>query len=289
MGVFQGCSRLVLVAVNMLFTLIGLALLVVGCIVRFGANVLDPYLNDLLSALSELMKKAGTDLDLANFDLGEYLSNASLAVIIIGTFFFVVGILGCCGACCKLRPFLVVYAVILILIVLAEVLFVILLFVIRDKIKDVLKQPMLDSIREDFTGFNGTDVITLGWNFAMISFKCCGVDNYTDFWNASRWIRTYNDPTLNFTQTLEAPIACCKLNGTFPNVEAPANFTCAVHPNPEISNIDKGCFQAFEDFLTGNSNVMIGVGAGVVLIELLMIIFAFCVCHQNNKKVDDYD
>ncbi|XP_071095703.1 tetraspanin-18B-like [Haliotis cracherodii] len=289
MGVLVGCSRIFLVIINGIFAVIGLVFLVVGCIVRFGSGILDPYLQDLYTSLQRFMEQAGQSVDLSNFNLGDYLQDATLALILLGVFFFIIGIFGCIGGCCKVRCMLIVYAVLISLIVLAEVLFVILLFTIRDTVDNNIKGPMKTSIEESYTGFNSTDLVSLGWNFAMVNFKCCGVDNYTEFQDAKKWINKYTPKQTNMSITLAVPIACCKLNGSFPNINLPTEFTCATDPTSALSNIDKGCYQAIWDIINDNSNIMIGVGVGVVVVELLMIILACIVCCKEKKKNDDYD
>ena len=68
-------------------------------------------------------------------------------------------------------------------------------------------------------------------------FKCCGVGNYTDFSEAKKWDRTYD--TEQGAVNLTVPIACCKLNGSFPDVTIPTDFSCAVSPTSANANIDQ--------------------------------------------------
>lgn len=284
MGACVGFSQCVLIVINLIFSLFGLVFLVVGCVVRFGSSLMDNILQDFYAAIQKLMEKAGSSSSLANFNVGDYLQSATLAFILLGTFFFVMGVLGCVGACCKVKTCLVIYAVIIGLIILGEIIFVVLIFTIRDKLETALKTPLLDSLRDDYVGINSSDAISLGWNFAMTAFKCCGVNNYSDFLNTKKWIRDYTVPGTNETFNLTVPIACCKMNGTFPNVDPPRDLTCAEIPTPDNANIEKGCYNALVDFLVENSNIMIGVGASLAAIEVLMFIFAICVCRDQSKE-----
>ncbi|XP_076457437.1 tetraspanin-18-like [Babylonia areolata] len=289
MGACVGFSQCILVVFNLVFALFGLVFLVVGCVVRFGSHLLDNILQDFYSALQKLMEKAGSSSSLSSFNLGDYLQSATLAFIVLGAFFFLLGILGCVGACCKNKFCLSVYAAIVGVIIAGEVVFVVLLFTIRDKLETALESPLYDSLRNDYVGINSSDAISLGWNFAMITFKCCGVENYTDFQNASHWQRTYNAGQGRGVN-LTVPVACCRLNGTFPDVQMPEDFTCAVNPNPTISNIDKGCYDALIDFLVDNSDILIAVGATIAAVEILLFIFAICVCCADvRKKYDEVE
>ncbi|KAK7106007.1 tetraspanin-1-like [Littorina saxatilis] len=286
MGACVGISQCVLVIINLVFALFGLVFLVVGCVVRFGSHLMDNILQDFYTAIQRLMEKAGSSSTLSSFNLGDYLQSATLAFILLGAFFFVLGMAGCIGACCQNKCCLVVYAAIMGVIIVGEIVFVVLLFTIRDQLETTLENPLYDSLRNDYVGINSSDAISLGWNFAMITFKCCGVENYTDFNDARSWQRSY-DVGQGLDVNLTVPIACCKLNGTFPDVTLPDNFTCALSPNSGNANIDQGCYNALVDFLVDNSNILIGVGAAIAAVEILMFILAICVCRADSKKYDE--
>ncbi|XP_012937189.1 tetraspanin-18 [Aplysia californica] len=144
------------------------------------------------------------------------------------------------------------YAAILLILILVELAVVIGIFAFTDQVSSFVKKSMLSSLEEDYKGINGTDAVTVGWNFLMIVFKCCGVENSEDFSSASKWPRKYTQPgppingsvTLTsppITVTLETPIACCKTKGEFPDVTLlePNDITCALSPNERNSNMDK--------------------------------------------------
>nr|KAG5703581.1 hypothetical protein BaRGS_000966 [Batillaria attramentaria] len=284
MGVCTGFSQCALVVINAIFALFGLVFLVVGCVVRFGSHLLDKYLQDFYGALQKLIENSGSHSSLSNFNIGDYLESATLAFILLGVFFFLLGIVGCIGACCKVKCFLVLYAVVIGIIIVGEIVFVVLLFTIRDTLEDTLRSPLYESLENSYEGLNSSTAISLGWNFAMITFKCCGVENYTDFEKATKWQQHRNYSIGNVTYELKVPIACCKLNGSFPDVKVPETPTCAVNPTTNNTNIDQGCYNALVDFLLDNSDIMIGVGAAVAAVEVLMFIFAICVCHAANRK-----
>lgn len=279
MGACVGLSQCVLVVFNVIFALFGLVFMVVGFVVRFGSHLLDDMLQDFYSAIQKLMEQAGSHSSLSSFNLGDYLQSATLAFILLGAFFFLLGIVGCIGACCKIKSCLIVYTVVIGIIILGEVVFVVLIFTVRDQLTTSLQTPLYDSL-DDFIGINSSDAISLGWNFAMTTFKCCGVENYTDFEvHAKHWQRQYFN--------LIVPIACCKLNGSFTDVSTRMNLTCATEPTLDNANIHQGCYNALVDFLVDNSDIMIGVGASIAGIEILMFIFAICVCREESRNKFD--
>ena len=55
-----------------------------------------------------MLTSPGSGSTLSNFNLGDYLQSATLAFIILGALFFVLGFVGCVGACCKNKCCLVI-------------------------------------------------------------------------------------------------------------------------------------------------------------------------------------
>lgn len=272
MGCCEGCGQILLVIINLLFSLIGIVLLVVACLVRFGSDLVDSYLQNAYTAFQQALQDAAHDsnINISDLDIGDIAGDASLAFIVIGAFFFVLGIFGCIGAVCKVKFLLIVYTIVLVTIFIAEVVFVILLFSIKSTIDGWIRTPLIDKLQEDYTGTNGTDPFTLSMNFVMHEFKCCGIDSYTEFDNATKWIR--RDPSQR------VPYICCDDSN---------DTSCTLNPSGNNSYIDQGCYEAVNDWLTDHSSVLIGVGASVAAVQLVLIISSIVICCQNRNNVDD--
>ncbi|XP_045208026.1 tetraspanin-1-like [Mercenaria mercenaria] len=271
MGCCEGCGQILLVLINLLFSLIGIALLVVACLVRFGSDLLDSYLQDAYSAFQKALEDAASDnnINISDLDIGDIAGDASLAFIVIGAFFFILGIFGCIGAVCKVKFLLIVYTIVLMTIFIAELVFVILLFTIKSTLDGWIRSPLITKLQDDYTGINGNDTFTLTMNFVMHEFECCGIDNYKEFNNSKRWKRTID-------QTI--PFICCKNS---------SDTQCVSNPSENNSFIDQGCYEAVNNWLTDHSSVLIGVGTSVAAIQLLLIIFSLVICCQSRKDDDD--
>ena len=78
--------------------------------VRFGSDLLDSYLQDAYRAFQKALEEAAADdnVDLSDLDIGDIAGDASVAFIVIGAFFFILGIFGCIGAVCKVKFLLIV-------------------------------------------------------------------------------------------------------------------------------------------------------------------------------------
>lgn len=70
------------------------------------------YLADIYSEFRNSLENV-SDANLSNFDIADLIGDITLSFIVIGAFFFVIGILGCIGACCTVRPMLIMVSIIL--------------------------------------------------------------------------------------------------------------------------------------------------------------------------------
>lgn len=281
MGCCEGCGQVLLVLINLLFSLIGIVLLVVSCLVRFGSDLLDTYLRDAYSAFQKAIQSAAAqqDFDISGLDIGDIIGDASIGFIVIGAFFFILGIFGCIGAICKVKFLLIVYTIVLMTIFVAELVFVILLAAAKSTVDGWIRTPLIKKLKDDYSGTSGTDPFTLTINFVMHEFKCCGIDNYTEFENADKWNQTRGGQ--------KVPSFCCRdvTNKTVTKY-------CTENPTSNNSYIDEGCYKAVNNWVKENSSVLIGVGAGVAAVQLILIVFSMVIyCkrrHEDDEKKGEH-
>ncbi|XP_055995211.1 CD151 antigen-like [Ostrea edulis] len=268
MGCGSAIGKAFLVTVNTIFTILGLVLLIIGCIVKFNKELVTKYADELFKVIK---------LESANLNLDELLSSSAVVFIIVGVVILIVGVLGCLGACCGWRAFLVIYAIIVFLVLIAEIAGVVLAAFMKKDVEKVVKDGLKKSITEFYKGDEFQEPVTLAWNSIFIEFDCCGVDNYMDFDNATNWNKTFKGQPLN----LVTPVSCCNtITGEFPALNYPTSTNCATNPQDADSNWKKGCYSAIEDFINKYSNIFIGIGAVVAVFEILCIVFAICVCRS---------
>ena len=94
--------------VSSFFQVIGLALFIAACIVRWGTDIVDKYFQDAYDKFVKALEEAGGSSDISQLNIGDLLGDATIAFIVIGLFFFLLGIAGSIGACCKVRCLLIV-------------------------------------------------------------------------------------------------------------------------------------------------------------------------------------
>ncbi|KAI2649612.1 CD63 antigen [Labeo rohita] len=146
------CVKYLLFFFNFIFWLCGLALIVVGVLVKVSIN-----------ATAILKGHTGS----------------SLVVIVVGVIIFFIAFFGCCGAWKENQCMITMFAVFLSLIVIIEIGAAITGYVLRTKLTDLLSKG-LDSL---VAGYNETDNKE-ALDTIQKHFKCCGVNSSEDWSNS---------------------------------------------------------------------------------------------------------
>ncbi|CAD7081998.1 unnamed protein product [Hermetia illucens] len=224
------------------------------------------------SSLIALLKMVESE-HLENFTQPRIIEDLAYVLIACGAVMFLLSFLGYCGALQESTCLLTTYGILMILILLAELTVGGLAIGYKTRTKDETMKFLQSTITRyySYSTSNQTDVVTAAWNEIMIDLNCCGVQNYKDFesspaWNANKGNRT-------------VPETCCILeNGMLKDPNCPNT------PTDANSYMNKGCFEAMVEWLINHQNIIIIVGVGIALVELIIIFLAFCLC----KAIDKY-
>nr|KAF6468472.1 tetraspanin 4 [Rousettus aegyptiacus] len=120
------------------------------------------------------------------------LSAANL-LIVTGTLVMAIGFVGCIGAIKENRCLLLTFFVMLLLVFLLEATVTILFFAYTDKIDRYAQRDLKKGLH--LYGTPGNVGLTNAWSIIQTDFRCCGVANYTD------WFEVYN--------ATRVPDSCC--------------------------------------------------------------------------------
>lgn len=290
------CAKYVLFAFNVIFFLGGAAVLGVGIWVRVDTG---SYLDFLTN-----VDPSNAATDVTNNLLSQnisYIHTMAYILIGIGSFVFLVGFMGCCGACKEWRPLLVGYAICLIIIMMVEVGVGIAVGVYKDQVLGSLTEEMKNWAKS--YDFRSTDLdpkyptrirplitpgltnatrlaATNGWNAMQVYLKCCGAgsDGFLDFRASPYW-----------SSSQQAPVFCCKMENPSLLDLGASNVECARIRNPTNSYQNTGCVDRVTDFINANAPAVIGVAVGIGLVELVGVIFAFCLCCAIGDKYKSYN
>lgn len=272
MGALSTLSRVVIVVINILFLLIGLAFFAGGLFVRFGSSVIDGYISNIIDSLEKSINSSGfTDIDIKSlFSLTDILYGVAVGLICFGLFLLIITILGICGGCCNIRVMLIIYVIICGTLLIGQIVVIGILYGSPNTFHDPAKASLKSSIQSDYQGLNGTNLVSIAWNVVNQQFKCCGANDYSDFTGATQW-------TVEYTSTLLTPLSCCK---TLPSS---TDFSCASSPTTANNYQETGCYETIWNSTLGNVPVVAGTLAGIAVFQLLLIIFA-CIIILSGRK-----
>ncbi|PVD32554.1 hypothetical protein C0Q70_07995 [Pomacea canaliculata] len=201
------------------------------------------------------------------------LQGGAIALIVGGAFLFITGFAGCCGAVKEIKCLLGIYIAIVLLIVIAEVVAAALAIAFKDRIEQKFKEGLVEAIQKEYDGnLTSGNPFSRAFDYAQVEFDCCGVENYTDFVN-STWDKNKGND--------KVPQTCCKVadkNQYFDtNVLNLEDKSCpTTDPSLKKLNTNTPCYGAIRDWVMKHVGIIIGIGFGIVAIEVLAVGLAIC-------------
>ncbi|XP_061102174.1 CD82 antigen-like [Conger conger] len=226
----------------------------------FGALILGFGLWILLDNQSfiAVLQEASTSLKVACYIL-----------IGVGSMSMLMGFLGCIGTIYEIRCLLGLYFTCLLLILLAQVVAGALFYFQREMLKKEVSTVM-NRIIVDYTGQNRTTDVA--WDYIQRTIQCCGWTGPGN-WSENTLIR-------NSSQALY-PCSC--RNTSLPGVDVKSGGFCETL-SPEWPVYSTGCISSVEAWLLSNAGVILGVCAGVAVIELLGMVLSLCLCKSVHQE-----
>lgn len=258
------CMKWLLFIFNFIFFLGGAAVLGIGIWMHVDKNI-------------------GQWLIVISGDPNDPLYRASTIVLMtVGAFVFLVGFLGCCGACKESQCMLCTYAILLVLVFIAMLVGAILAIVFRNRLGDEMRDTMKYQVSSEVVDqYNGTTAITAAWNALQMDLECCGSVGPRDYINNTNfnWNANPGNPV---------PRTCCvQADGVSkdPTNPRPKNLaTCYDHAKSGVTSNEfvwsKGCYDEFNGWMGSKAAILIGVGIGIAVIQIVGIIFACCLRKQ---------
>ncbi len=204
-------------------------------------------------------------------------------LIATGAFIFIISFLGYCGAIKESRVLLTAYGLFIVIITLAQVGAIAFAAYKKEDAETHTKEFFLHTIRNYYTTKDQKDAVTLAWDVMQSQLQCCGVHNSEDFQLASEFVKYAREDGRGQI----VPEACCKLDPKYdPLLFHPADENCVTAPTTSNSYMRMGCYDKVNQILINNMNVVIGAAAGVIAVQILGIIFAFCLCKAVGGERD---
>ncbi|XP_020835013.1 tetraspanin-4 isoform X1 [Phascolarctos cinereus] len=186
------------------------------------------------------------------------LSAANL-LIVTGTFVMVIGFVGCIGAIKENKCLLLSFFIMLLIVFLLELMVAILFFVYTDQIDTYAQRDLKKGLH--LYGAEGNIGLTNAWSIIQTDFRCCGVSNYTD------WFEVYN--------STRVPDSCCLEFSESCGLHSPGTWWKAP------------CYETVKIWLQENLLAVGIFGLCTALVQILGLTFAMTMYCQV-VKADTY-
>jgi len=204
------------------------------------------------------------------FEMKDYLSflgdtgfvDATIVFIVVGVVLTVVSFFGICAVCTDNGCMFKTFGCLMAIVVIAEFGIAIAILILKVDAEDAISKAMRDNLNN-----YGTDGdVTSSWDEIQQDLKCCGVDTYIDWKNT-----TFNQNGTNNN----APDSCCKDGQT---------QDCGKDQLKDKPDkiFEKGCLKQFEDYIEDNAYIVGGAGAGLGLLQIIVLIGSFCLAKRDN-------
>jgi hypothetical protein len=292
---FKTFAKVLLIIINIFFGLAGLLMLAFGIALVVAPQKVISFLSTTLS-FNELTDGSG-DL------IVEIIKASGIFMIILGGIVTIIAFFGFFGACCESNCMLVTYAIILIIIVLAEVALIIFAAVyptVFEKVgEQAFNETLMKEYKKDLTLYsNGTlsvdkaTPVETSWNAFQVKFNCCGSANFSDYQRFTWMKLDCEDPSKCPTASL-VPLTCCKLKvgGQIPKtwddfVDPRSCMETAAETSTNREGCSKKVINAAKDYIMSFSKIAIGIAAGIVGLEIILITLAFimCCCRDGSRS-----
>jgi len=184
----------------------------------------------------------------------ERYANGAILLGVCGVILFVLGFLGCCGASKENSCMLYTFAALLSVIVIAEVAGAIYVFAVNPAGSNEFIEDKMEEAMKNYGQGDEYDGVTIAWNVAQYTLKCCGVDESGDWRKNSG---TYK----------QIPDSCYK------DAECETWQKCTSGKSSGDLYSD-GCLTKIETFAEDNMKLVGGIAIGIALLQVLGVIIA---------------
>ncbi|XP_053977329.1 CD9 antigen-like [Hylaeus anthracinus] len=249
-----GFVKYALVCVNLIFWAVGLA----------GVVLAAWLLTDQTFLMSLAQEQH-------NFYNGLYILLAA------GILMLIVAFLGCCGAFRESQCMLVAFFSCLLVVIVAQIAAGAWLHYNSNSLEGLVKSSVINTVKNKYGVDNSQ---TQAVDAFQSGLGCCGATGPAD-WAGSKYATKDRSMPVSLTVSddgnniYKVPESCCKDKDSTA-CKLSQNIKVASEINPAIYN--EGCIDKLMDVLNSQKNVVIGVTAGVGILELLGLIFSLVLC-----------
>ncbi|ESP04271.1 hypothetical protein LOTGIDRAFT_237453 [Lottia gigantea] len=228
------CIKFIIFAFNFLFVIVACGLIGLGSYIQI--------------TLSEFFDFFGNEF-----------AGPGIVLIIVGLVIFVVATFGCCGALKENYCCIMTFAVLLGIIFVIQIAAGISGFILRES----MRTEIVKILKNAEPNYGKNDGVTKTWDKLQRKFECCGVDNYTEWFD--------------YTADKSVPESCCK----------DAESAACKNRTQTITDDDfytRSCVKGFVGWLQDEIGIVGGAGIGLAFVEVVGIILACCLAMAIRKE-----
>ena len=140
-------------------------------------------------------------------------------------------------------------------------------FAFRKSLTHTLRQELLDGIQDRYL-LDDSNGIKTTWDQIQLNFNCCGVNNYTDWYQISAW------PSENWV-----PNSCCiPVTHNETEYEIEDEEQCGKNPDLTVSRFRRhGCYYKIRYFVVNNLHIVGLTSIVVAFIQFVAIVGALLI------------
>lgn len=189
-----------------------------------------------------------------------------------GSLMTILGFLGCCGALRESQCMLGTFFFLVLVVLVAEITAGVWAILNKKETKKIIGDELTKIIQKQY---GNSTVANKTIDAIQHDLHCCGANKPED-WADSNFNKLRTNIKLFDTITqsagvYEVPESCCKNPESCIRVPLKGGFFGE-------SIYSKGCIDAMEDFIKSNLNIVVGIGIGLGVIQILGLIFSIVLC-----------
>lgn len=236
----SGIGRIVLIVVNCTSALVGVAFIVLGCIIKY-------FIGDILkSGIIDTITKVAFALFVGNspvpssLDFGPLTDTVGAILIAVGSVLFLLSLLGCCVVCCSFKPLLISFCALLGILIIGQIIFYSLILTRNSVVHDKAKKTLEEDIITEYNRINVSS-FTISADIIFLSAECCGVEGPEDFTNNTKMSFDFYHNGSTLTKKPLIPPSCC-----LRKYITALDWSCA---NNYTMGYSQGCYSRLQDLV----------------------------------------
>ncbi|KAG0696565.1 Tetraspanin-1 [Chionoecetes opilio] len=192
-------------------------------------------------------------------------------LMVVGAIVFILGLLGCCGACQESQCMLATFFALVLVLLMGQVAIGVWVRSNEERFSNIFTESLTNSIKRDY----GKDTLkTEAFDKIQSNLDCCGSEGPTDwpdsFFNGAGK-EGFIEKGVVADKEYSVPDSCCVAKGCNTVLDI------SLAPNPDVIYTD-GCSRKILNLVKTHSNEILYVLLAIILVQVLAMIVSMVLC-----------